>query len=365
MIGSAANRVALAGVGREPSGEAMRSAVRAAVEAATDFSWLSKGDAVFIKPAANSGNPYPATTHPGAMAAMVELLREKGAGRVIVGDMAGIEHVKLSPDGVAGSTRHLMEASGMAGAVQAAGAELHFFEEAGWDAFHEEIPAAGSHWLRGLMMPDVLNQVDHIVLMPRCSRHAIAGCTLGLKAAVGYWRTDTRLEYHQYASTLHEKTAEANTVGVLLEKQRLVLTAADKILATFGPDDGHVAQPETGLIVASESVVAHDMVSLAWLAENRRGLSLLQRDLIRDRSRLFARFANRYIVDKLGGLGTALTSEGLTTKDGLDTIWADRMLNRAYEVLGGQPAVSLEAANGLVTDDLRERLGKMTTPLTA
>ena len=34
------------------------------LEAATNFSWLSKGDPVHIKIALNSGNPYPATTDP-------------------------------------------------------------------------------------------------------------------------------------------------------------------------------------------------------------------------------------------------------------------------------------------------------------
>ncbi|HNR51348.1 MAG TPA: DUF362 domain-containing protein, partial [Deltaproteobacteria bacterium] len=67
----------------------MKLAIRACAEAATDFSWLSRGDAVFIKPVVNSGNPYPATTSPIAVAAMIELLREKGAGRVVVGDMSG------------------------------------------------------------------------------------------------------------------------------------------------------------------------------------------------------------------------------------------------------------------------------------
>ncbi len=74
--------------------------------------------------------------------------------------------------------------------------------------------------------------------MPRCARHVLAGSTLGLKAAVGYWRTDTRLEYHRDAATFQEKTAEGNTVQTLIQKQRLVLTAADKILTSFGPDQG-------------------------------------------------------------------------------------------------------------------------------
>jgi uncharacterized protein (DUF362 family) len=353
-------RVFLAGVGRGASEQVMKLAVRAVAEATTDFSWLSKGDAVFIKPALNSGNPYPATTNPIAIGAMVELLRQKGARRVIVGDMCGIEHVKLSPKGLTGSSRHLMEASGMARAVQAAGAEIHFFEEAGWDAFYEDAPAAGSHWKRDLMMPNILKEVEHIILMPRCGRHVLAGSTLGLKAAVGYWRTDTRLEYHRNASTFQEKTAEGNTLETLRKKQRLVLSAADKILTTFGPDEGHVLQPENGLVIGSESVVAHDMVSLAWLLENRRNIPPSGKEGFKDSSQWVARIGNHYVVNKLGGWGPTLASEKLTKND-IHAIWDDRVLNRAYQVFGGMPRVILEAANNALPEDLKRRLSKMTT----
>jgi len=354
-------RVLLAGVGRDPSEQTMKSAVRAAAGATTDFSWLSKGDRVFIKPALNSGNPYPATTNPIAIAAMVELLKEKGASRVIVGDMCGVGHVRLSPDGLSGSSRRLMEVSGMARAVQGAGGELHFFEEAGWNAFYEDPPAAGRYWKRGLMMPKILKEVAHIILMPRCGRHVLAGSTLGLKAAVGYWRTDTRLEYHRDASTFQEKTAEGNTVETLRKKQRLVLSAADKILITFGPDEGDVFQPENGLVIASESVVAHDMVSLAWLLENRKGFSPSVKQEFIDRSKLVARFANHYVVSKLGGSRSALLSEKLTKND-INAIWDDRVLNYAYQAFGGVPQVILEAANNVIPADLQKRLRDKTTP---
>jgi hypothetical protein len=85
-----ATRVILTGVTPKTGEQAVKQAVRAAAEGATDFAWLSRGDAVFIKPALNSGHPYPATTSPIALGAMVELLKEKGAGRVIVGDMSGL-----------------------------------------------------------------------------------------------------------------------------------------------------------------------------------------------------------------------------------------------------------------------------------
>jgi len=352
-------RVFLAGIDRGASEQVMKLAVRAVAEATTDFSWLSKGDSVFIKPALNSGNPYPATTSPIAIGAMVELLREKGARRVIVGDMSGIEHVKLSPKGLTGSSRRLMEASGMARAVQAAGGEIHFFEEAGWDAFYEDAPA-GRYWKRALMMPNILKEVEHIILMPRCGRHVLAGSTLGLKAAVGYWRTDTRLEYHRDASTLQEKTAEGNTVETLRKKQRLVLSAADKILTTFGPDEGHVFQPENGLVIASESVVAHDMVSLAWLSENRRNIPISGKERFKDNSQWVARIGNHYVVNKLGGWGPTLASEKLTKND-INAIWDDRVLNHAYEVFGVMPKVILEAANNAIPEDLKKRLSETTT----
>jgi uncharacterized protein (DUF362 family) len=340
----------------------VKSAVCAAAEAATDFSWLSKGDSVFIKPALNSGNPYPATTCPVGIGAMVELLRKKGARRVIVGDMSGIEHVKLSPKGVTGSSRRLMESSGMARTIQAAGGEVHFFEEAGWDAFYEDAPAVDSHWKSGLMMPNILKEVEHIILMPRCGRHVLTGSTLGLKAAVGYWRTDTRLEYHRDASTFQEKTAEGNAVETLRKKQRLVLSVANKILTTFGPDKGYVFQPETGLVIASESVVAHDMVSLAWLLQNRRDIPPSEKHGFKDphNSQLIVSMANHWVVSKLGGWGSAFASEKLTRND-INSIWDDRVLNRAYQVFGGMPKVILRTANNALPENLRNRISEMVT----
>jgi uncharacterized protein (DUF362 family) len=355
-------KVFLAAVSRGSSEQEIGRAVRASAEAATDFSWLSKGDSVFIKPALNSGHRYPSTTSPTAIAAMVTLLKDKGAGRVIVGDMSGIEHMKLTPKGVSGSTRSLMEQSGMAQAALVAGAELHFFEEAGWEGFYEDFPIPGSHWKSGLMMPSILKEMDHIVLMPRCARHALAGSTLGLKAAVGYWRTDTRLEYHKDAATFHEKTAESNTVSTLLDKQRLVVSAADKILTNYGPDKGLVIEPELGLMMASQSVTAHDMVSLAWLILGRNETPENQKNWRNDpnSSQIVVSPANRYIVGLLGGIGPAIAAEKLLRHD-LNEIFQDRTLNRAYEIFGGRPVVEIEAANELLPEEFKKRLTEMVT----
>jgi len=353
-------KVSLARVAKGALEQSVRQAVRIAAEAVTDFSWLSRGDTVFIKPVLNSGNPYPATTNPHAIAAMVELLREKGAGRVIVGDMSGVENVRFSPTELTGSSRALMESSGMAGIVQAAGAELHFFEEAGWEAFHEEKPPVTSHWKGGIMMPDILRDVQHIVLMPRCGRHVLAGSTLGLKAAVGYWRHDTRLEYHHDAASFHEKTAEANAVRTLLKKQRLVVTAADKVLATYGPDKGYVFEPQVGLMIASPSVVAHDMVSLAWLLICRQDIPESEKYGFLDTGSLPPWFGNHLVVSWLGGWEKAFSSESLT-KNTVNTVWDDPVLNHAYRVFHGVPLITLVEANGALPEILLKKLTAMTS----
>jgi uncharacterized protein (DUF362 family) len=255
-----------------------------------------------------------------------------------------------------------MQASGLADAALEAGAELHFPEEAGWDAFFEDYPVDDTYWKQGIMMPNIIQEVEHIILMPRCSRHLLLGNSLGMKNAVGYWRTDSRLEYHKNAATIQEKTADANTVKCLRDKQRLVLTTATQILTTLGPDDGFVATPDPGLVIASESIVAHDMAALAWLLQNRLAMSEEEISKSRDpyTNQFMVNILSRFVVMRLGDLGDALQAERLIRNDIL-SIWDDRVLNRAYEIFGGIPQLSLLNVNDTVPDDILRALKEMVT----
>jgi uncharacterized protein (DUF362 family) len=350
--------VTVAGVPRGAAAEATELAVRACARAATDFTWLSRGDTVLVKPVCNSPNPYPATTDPVALRAMVKLLRERGAGRVIVADMSGVQFVRFSQDRLEGSSRALLQEAGLARAAEDAGAEVQAFEEAGWDAFFADEPTAKGSWSGSIWLPSVLEEVDHVVLMPRTSRHLLAGSTLALKAAVGWWRHDSRLEYHRDAATFHEKTADANTVPTLVEKQRLVLTSATKILSTFGPDTGFVSEPETGLVFASTDPLGHDMLSLAWLVESRQRLPESKRSGPIDdpnTSSLAVNFSNRTVTRWLGGIVQALRAQHLARYD-LDTLWDDRVLRRAFALAGGVPRVELADADGSLPAALRRDL---------
>lgn len=355
---------ALAGVPKGSSDEEVVDAVRRAALEASDFSWLSRGDHILIKTVCNSGNQYPFTTDPVALRAMIGLLKERGAGKVTVADMSGVEGVRFSKDRTRGSTRELMTKNGMAQTTEDAGATVHAFEEQGWDAFHPEPPAPNSSWPSEVMMPDIVNEVDHIVLMPRCSRHVLAGSSLGLKAAVGWWRHDSRLAYHYNGSLLPEKTAEANLVPSLVDKQRLVITSATRVVSTFGPDNGHIQDPDTGLVIASSSIVAHDMLSMSWLLENHR---LTPDDLksgVMDDpyvNHWVGNLINRIVVGWLDGGIKKMLTDSAPPSIRHKSIWDDRILNRAFEVFGGVPTLELADAAGNMPAPIMQMLKQSTT----
>ena len=166
VISRSSEPVALAALSKGSTEEKVVLAVRRVAEAATDFSWLSQGDVVFIKVASNSPNQYPATTSPLAVQAMAGLLRDKGASQVIVGDKPGVQFVYQDKQGQRGSSRDILTRNGLHQAAQESGAEVHYFDEAGYNAYFADHPEHESNWKGPSMLPKILTEVDHVVLLP-------------------------------------------------------------------------------------------------------------------------------------------------------------------------------------------------------
>jgi uncharacterized protein (DUF362 family) len=338
----ASERVTVNALPRGASDDEVVAAVREVAEAATDFSWLSRGDTVFIKPASNSAKRYPATTSPLSIHAMVGLLREKGAARVIVGDKPGVEHVYQDEKGRRSSSRKIMTINGLHRAALKSGAEVHYFDEAGYDAYFGDRTEHDGHWRGEMMFPNILNMIDHVVLLPRVSRHIVAGTTLGLKAAVGWLRDDSRLELHRDAKSFFEKIAEINDAKVLRQKLRLVLTVATKVQTTFGPDRGFAAEPDPGLVFGSTSLIAHDMVALGWLLWNREyATPRPQLAWYRDPYLTFPGTFNRLFVGYIWGVLQLLKSETYETMP-IRSVYTDPVISRAATIWGGLPRIELE-----------------------
>jgi uncharacterized protein (DUF362 family) len=275
------------------------------VEATTDFTWLSKGDRVLIKIALNSGNSYPATTDPWSVQCMVKLLKERGAGIILVADQSGFGTVQWTKDRKEGSSRQLAKTAGLLKVIEESDAEPCFFEEYGWDAYRPASPDGEHHWKRPIMVPAKLDEVDHIIFLPRVSSHILAGNTLGLKLAVGFLRSDSRGEFHRGGKQFYAMYEEINHIPPIASKLRLIVSSGRSVLTLVGPNEGPTANPDYGLVLASNDLLAHEMLAYAWLQWNRQfeTSSIAHMTMGRptkSRSRYNKRFSDRMWPDKDG-----------------------------------------------------------------
>jgi uncharacterized protein (DUF362 family) len=239
------------------------------IEASSDFSWLSKGDSVFIKLSLNSGNSFPATSDPWALAFMIRLLREKGAGRVMVGDSCGVESVLWTKKNQKGSSAECCKQAGLFDVIEQNKADAVFFEEKGYDSFIEVSPAGSHHWKEPIWVTSAVNETDHIIYLARVSSHVLGDITSGMKIGVGFLRQDSRKAFHQGGESFYAMYEEINQIPEISSKLRLIVSSGRKVLSTFGPDNGHVTAPDQGLIISSEDLFAHEALAYAWLLYNR------------------------------------------------------------------------------------------------
>ncbi len=240
-----------------------------ALEGATDFSWLSKGDSVFIKLALNSMAEYPATSDPWSLQCMIRMLKEKGAGKIQVGDSSGVEHVQWKKDSKRGSSRSCCQKAGLLQVIEEEGAQAVFFEEQGYDSYRPEYPQGEHHWKEPIMITKALDEADHLIYLCRVSSHILSDTTSGMKIAVGFLREDSRRTFHSGGADFYAMHEEINEVPSIASKLRLVVSSGRRVLATFGPDKGPATRPDYGLVMASQDMLAHEILAYAWLQYNR------------------------------------------------------------------------------------------------
>jgi len=256
-------QVALA---QHPLDAVVADVCEAVIPSVDDLSWLKPGDSVFVKVACNSPNPHPAVTWPHAVSGLVVFLKNHGAGDVLVGDQAGVEHVRLTASEQVSGTRQAMAANGLLAAIEASPAKGWFFDEHGFAAGYRQATWPGPHhWKDQLWLPTVLGEVDHVVNLTRLSTHALAGYTCGVKNAVGWLRDDSRLHLHREGAQFFELLAEINWAPALRDKLRFTLTLGDHALLNIGPDFGSKHAFGSVVALCSKDVLAHDLLAAAML----------------------------------------------------------------------------------------------------
>ena len=102
------------------------------------------------------------------------------------------------------------------------------------------------------------------------SSHILAGNTLGFKLPVGFLRSDSRGEFHRGGKQFYAMYEEISLVPQIESKLRFVVSSGRSVLTLVGPNDGPIAKPDYGLVLASDDLLAHEMLAYAWLQWNRQ-----------------------------------------------------------------------------------------------
>ena len=200
---------------------------------------IDNGDQVLLKPNYNSADSPPASSDPQFLRAIVELLFEHGAGKVIVGES--------SWQGL--STKKALERTGTIAALKDSGAEMAFF-----DAEKYVKVNVGGKYLKSVSLSEKPMRVDKIVYSCCMKTHFRADFSLSLKLAFGFTKKSERNRFH--LRHLKEKLIDLN----LVVHPNLIIMDGRKCFITGGPFSGKVRNPN--VILASGDRVAIDVESI-------------------------------------------------------------------------------------------------------
>ncbi|MEM4704284.1 MAG: DUF362 domain-containing protein, partial [Candidatus Bathyarchaeia archaeon] len=156
---------------------------------------ITKGDEIWVKPNFNTGDAPPGSSDPDFVKAVIELLYDYGASKVVVGESSMVKT----------STRKVFEETGMMEKAKEAGAEIVFFDEERWKKVN-----TGGSYLKNVSVPEPALKAQKLVYVCCMKTHRWAKFTLSLKLAVGFMKPSERLMLH--ARHLEEKIADLNLV---------------------------------------------------------------------------------------------------------------------------------------------------------
>lgn len=212
------------------------------------------GKRVVLKANYNSADPFPASTHPDTLSAIVEVLKS-----------AGVEGVTLAERSGMGVTRRVLEEMGVFELGEKLGFDAVVLDELGkvdWVSIGRE----GTHWLRGFCIGKCFVDADRVVQTCCVKTHRFGGhFTLSLKNSVGVVAKRVPGEVYDYMWELHTSPFQRQMIAEINRHYRVDVVVMDGI-RTFvngGPERGEVVEPN--LLLASADRVAIDAVGVAIL----------------------------------------------------------------------------------------------------
>lgn len=240
-------------VSKMPANGDLRQTIGQAVAAIGGFQKLVEpGDTILIKPNFNTADPPPASSDPAFVKAVVELLYEHGAGKVILGESSTFSL----------STRDVLRKTGMLEIAKEAGAEVVVFDDEEW------VPVeTGGCYLNKVALAKAGLAAEKIIYVCCLKTHRFADFTMSLKLAMGFVRRRDRLPMH--IRRLRQKLADLN----LAIAPDLIIMDGRRCFISGGPSAGELREP--GVVLASGDRIAIDVEALR-LIQSFPGHSLKQ-----------------------------------------------------------------------------------------
>jgi uncharacterized protein (DUF362 family) len=233
------------------NGQDLKGNILKAVDLLGGFSKvIEKGDEILLKPNLNTGDAPPGSSDPDFVKAVIELLYEHGASKVVLGESSMFSL----------STHKVLEDTGMLKKAEEAGAEVESFDEGKWVKV-----STGGEYLGTVSLPERALEAKKLVYVCCMKTHRWAKFTLSLKLAVGFMKPSERMLLH--ARNLEEKIADLN----LVVHPSLIIMDGRKCFISGGPACGELRKPN--VVLASEDRIATDVEAIKVI-ENFEGSNL-------------------------------------------------------------------------------------------
>ncbi|MDD1653993.1 MAG: DUF362 domain-containing protein [Methanomicrobiales archaeon] len=212
------------------------------------------GRSVALKANYNSTDPFPASTHPDTLAALVRAIQAAGASTVTLAERSGM-----------GDTRRVLEERGVLRLASDLGFHAVVLDESGRDGW-TKVEEPGLHWEQGFWISREFMTAGCVVQTCCCKTHRFGGhFTLSLKNSVGLVARKVPGDAHDYMQELHTSPHQRKMIAEINRFYPVTLVVMDATtgFASGGPDRGRLVTP--GVILAGTDRVAIDCAGIALL----------------------------------------------------------------------------------------------------
>lgn len=215
---------------------------------------LATNGVIALKANYNSDDPFPGTTHPETLKALVKELKALGPEEIILAERSGM-----------GYTPDVLKSRGVLELSRSLGFRLIDLDSLGIDGW-EDVSSEGLHWRHGFKIARVFREADKVVQTSCLKTHRFGGhFTLSLKNSVGLVAARPPGTSYDYMRELHTSSYQRLMIAEINKfyQTDLVLMDAAQGFVSGGPEKGEIISPN--LLLASSDRVAIDAVGVALL----------------------------------------------------------------------------------------------------